>query len=72
MFIQAQKATPLHRYHCFMFDFLCFKSIALYVNHQDQNADKIFDFKEVRYWDFSKVADQSKDYNMSKIVDSYK
>ena len=52
-----------------MFDFLCYKSIILYVNYHYQNLNKIFNFKEVRYWDFSKIAEQSKEYeHMSKVI----
>ena len=57
-----------------MFDFLCYKSIVLYINHRHEHADKIFNFSEERYWDFSKIAKQSRDYDesMQKIVEDYK
>ena len=57
-----------------MFDFLCYKSIVLYINHNHEHADKIFNFNEERYWDFSKIARQSRDYDQSMqiIVEKYK
>ena len=60
--IKAKSANHLDKYHCYMFDFLCYKSIVLYINHHHQHADKIFNFNEEIYWDFSKIATQSRHY----------
>ena len=55
-----------------MFDFLCFKSIALYINHQLENHEKIFNFRDPKYWDYEKIAEQSKEFDMGATVTAYK
>ena len=68
---KAKKATELNRYHCCMFDFMCYKSIVLYLNHHHQNEQKIMNFRDKSYWDFENIAKQSKDYDMP-IISKYK
>lgn len=55
-----------------MFDFLCYRSIALYVNHVENFNDTILNFREQGHWKFEKLADDTKEYNMDKVIRRYK
>lgn len=47
---------------------MCFKSIALYVNHEHNNGGKILNFREATYWNYEALASESKGKTGKKDV----